>query len=63
MMVSHKTGILGDAWVGRSIRRLEDPALVSGQGALFRRSASRLSRMLRAQPGRRRECPQHYSPR
>jgi carbon-monoxide dehydrogenase large subunit len=32
MTISHKTGISGDSWVGRSIRRLEDPALVSGQG-------------------------------
>ena len=42
-------------WVGRAIRRLEDPALITGPRPLHRRSARRALGALRAQPGRGRK--------
>ena len=41
----------GRGWVGRSIRRLEDPTLVAGRGPLHRRSAGGALGPLRAKPG------------
>ncbi len=47
----------GTTWVGRSIRRLEDPALVTGRGRFTARSGRHALGALRAQPGRGR--PHH----
>ena len=42
-------------WVGRAIRRLEDPALITGQGRFTADLPAVALGALRAQPRRRRE--------
>ena len=51
----------GTKWVGRSIRRLEDPALVRAR-ALHRRSAGGALGAFCAKPGGRREDQEHQAP-
>ncbi len=50
-------------WVGRAIRRLEDPALVVGQGSFTADLPAHMLGALRAQRGGRRSHRAHHGAR